>query len=167
MAHGLLSFRHSFCTALTLLIATSSVHSQTDPNTRYPALTTLPAFSEVRFETRRQSIVFGRYLRTSRDTVLITTSGEARAERALALKDITRAWFHNGSQVGKGMILGAGIGVATGLVLALSGNGAGDLTRGQVATIFAVLFGGAGLVTGMFIGASQERWDPVNTQPVP
>ena len=108
MAHCLPSFRRNFCTiGLCLSLAASALQSQTGPSSRYPALNTLPSFTKVRFETRRQSIVFGRYLKTLRDTVVIT-SGEARTERALALQDVTRAWFHNGTQVGKGMILGAG-----------------------------------------------------------
>lgn len=92
----------------------------------------VPLDTHLRIRLKAGRLLLGTYHGTNKESILLHDRWVGTGRRDVPVADITTVWAHRGTQVGKGVLLGAGIGVGTGLLIALAVGEAGDLRQREL-----------------------------------
>ena len=132
------------------------------------ALEALRQGTKFRIITTESRYRYGRYHGLSGDTLLLAEwwdeGGLPQADRGtlrVPLQTIQFLDYSLGSGASKGLILGAGIGTGTGLLLGFVAGGSGEPSRGELAVGGAVVLLPVGMVVGALIGSGSNEWHPL------
>ena len=102
---------------MLVALTASALPGQPDSTRGLRTIGHLPTATFYKIHTHNRSILYGRILGISRDSFRLTSGRAARSDTSAALRDITAVWFRHGSEGGKGLLIGTGIGVGLGLLL--------------------------------------------------
>jgi hypothetical protein len=144
--------------SVALGVSAAQLLAQTDSVRLAHAFRGVPAETELELRLTTGQPLLGRFRGTGAQSILLQDRWSGTGERRVPVADITSVWAQQGTQMGKGALLGAGIGVGAGLLLALAVGGSGDLEQGQVALAAGGTFGLIGAVAGFVVGGLTERW---------
>ena len=140
---------------MLVALTASALAGQPDSARGLQTIGHLPTTTFYKIHTHNRSILYGRILGISRDSFRLTSGGAARSDTSAALRDITAVWFRHGSEGGKGLLIGTGIGVGLGLLLG-SRDAGGDPGDGRI--LLATLLGCAGGLSGILVGMNTDHY---------
>lgn len=144
-------------TLFAAVLSARPLLAQADSTPGLRMLSTLPAPTVYRVYRPGWSMMTGRFVRAAADSLIFLS--QAR-DLSIPSSQISAIWFRQGTNSGRGFLLGAGLGIAAGLVIA-AGAGTEDLSRGTALAIFAGGLGAAGGIAGAIIGMNSARWGPI------
>lgn len=148
--------------SLTLLTPVPALAQTTPPDTPVPLRTRVRVTLDDANGARDGLRFVGALVAWDEATVTVyPRSGDAQVLRLDDVATIERS-LGTKSNVGKGLLIGAGAGAALGLIITAA-VGDTEASTGEVMAVFGGLGIGAGALTGALIGqaSSGERWESV------